>query len=58
MTQRGSALVILVIGVLLALVSLFADALGIGGEPGLGWKQSAGLAIGVVLVAISLWRWH
>jgi hypothetical protein len=56
MTQRKSALVILVVGVLLALVSLLADALGIGGEPGFGYKQGAGLLVGVVLVAIGLWR--
>jgi hypothetical protein len=56
MTQRGSALVILVVGVLLALVSLFADALGIGGEPGFGYKQAAGLAVGVMLMALGLWR--
>ena len=56
MAQRGSALVILVVGVLLALVSLFADVLGVGGEPGFGRKQTAGLVVGVVLVAIGLWR--
>ena len=58
MTQRRSALVILVVGVLLALVSLFADALGVGGEPGFGWKQAAGLVVGLMLVAISFGRWR
>ena len=58
MTQRGPALVILVVGVLLALVSLFADVLGVGGEPGFGWKQAAGLVAGLVLIAIGLWRWR
>ena len=56
MTQRRTALVILVVGVLLALASLFADAIGIGGEPGFGWKQTAGLVVGLVLVWVSLWR--
>ena len=56
MTQRGWALVILVVGVLLALVSLFADVLGVGADPRFGWKQTAGLVIGVALVAIGLWR--
>jgi hypothetical protein len=55
MAKRGSALVILVVGVLLALVSLFADALGVGGQPGFGWKQTVGLAVGVALVALGLW---
>jgi len=58
MMPRGSALVMLLVGVLLALVSVFADALGIGGEPGFGYKQAAGLVVGLVLVAVSLWRWR
>ena len=58
MTQRGLALVVLVVGVLLALVALLADILGVGSEPGFGWKQSAGLAVGLVLAAIGLWRWR
>jgi len=55
MTRRGSALVILVVGVLLSLVSIFADTLGVGGEPGFGYKQTAGLVVGVALVALGLW---
>jgi hypothetical protein len=56
MAQRGSALVILVIGVVLALVSIFADSLGIGGKPGFGYKQTAGFVAGVALIALGLWR--
>jgi hypothetical protein len=56
MTQRSSALVILVVGVLLALVSLFADPLGIGGEPGFGYKQTAGLVVGLALAVAGCWR--
>ena len=56
MTQRASALVILVVGVLLALVPLFADVLGVGADPGFGWKQAAGLVVGVALVVAGLWR--
>lgn len=56
MTQRQSALLMLVIGILLALVSLFADALGVGGQPGFGWKQTGGLILGLALVGLGLWR--
>jgi hypothetical protein len=56
MTRRRSALIMVVIGVVLALVSLLADAIGVGGDPGFGYKQAAGLLVGVVLVAIGLWR--
>lgn len=56
MMPRGSALVMVVVGVLLALVSIFADPLGVGGDPGFGYKQGAGLVIGVVLVVIGFRR--
>jgi hypothetical protein len=42
--------------VLLALVSIFADALGVGGEPGFGYKQGAGLVVGVALAVIGFRR--
>ena len=56
MAQRGSALVVLIVGVVVALVSLLADRFGIGGTPGFGWKQTIGLVIGLALVALGLWR--
>ena len=56
MQQRGWALIVLVLGVLLALVSLFADPLGVGGEPGFGWKQTSGLVAGVALAVFGWWR--
>jgi uncharacterized membrane protein len=56
MAQRGWPLLVLVLGILLALVSLFADPLGLGAQPGFGWKQTLGLAVGVVLAALGLWR--
>ena len=56
MMPRGSALVMVVVGVLLALVSVFADALGVGGEPGFGYKQAAGLVVGVALAVVGFRR--
>jgi uncharacterized membrane protein len=56
MAQRGWPLLILVLGILLALVSLFADPLGLGAKPGFGWKQTLGLAVGVVLAGLGMWR--
>lgn len=56
MAPRHVAQILLVVGILLVLVSLFADALGVGGQPGFGWKQTVGLVIGVALVALGLWR--
>ena len=56
MPRRRWPLVVLVLGIALALVSLFADAIGVVGEPGFGWKQTLGLVVGVGLVALALWR--
>ena len=53
---RAGSWVILVLGILLALVSVFADPLGVGGEPGFGWKQQTGLAVGLALTALAAWQ--
>ncbi len=45
------AFVILVVGILLALVSLLADTLGIG-SAGMGSQQTAGVAVGVIVAII------
>jgi hypothetical protein len=42
------------LGVLLVVVSVFADALGLGREPGFGWKQSLGLVVGLVIVVVGV----
>ena len=46
----------LVVGILLALVSIFADQIGLGATPGFGWKQTLGLVVGVVLAVLAVWR--
>ena len=56
MVHRDWPLLALVLGLLLALVSLFADPLGVGGTPGFGWKQTLGLVVGVALAALGVWR--
>jgi hypothetical protein len=46
--------VLLVVGVLVCLFSLTADAIGIGEGTAIGWKQIAGAVIGVVCAAIGM----
>ena len=46
---------VLGLGVLVALVSVLADAVGIGGQPGFGYKQGAGVLVGIALIFAGLW---
>jgi hypothetical protein len=50
MSKRTLAVVLIVLGAVLALVSLAADVLGIGNGSGFGWKQILGSVVGVLLV--------
>jgi hypothetical protein len=56
MSKRKVAVVLLVIGVLVFLVSATADALGIGGYPGIGTKQVAGMVVGAALAVVAALR--
>jgi hypothetical protein len=47
--------IVLGLGVLVALVSVLADVLGIGGEPGFGYKQGAGVLVGLALIIVGAW---
>ena len=49
MDQRQIGMVILGIGVVAILLSLLADAIGIGGADTFGWKQATLLGVGIVL---------
>jgi hypothetical protein len=40
--------------VLLFLVSLSADAIGVGEGTGIGWKQIVGAVVGVVIAAVGM----
>ncbi|MGH7332311.1 MAG: hypothetical protein ACREKS_06075 [Candidatus Rokuibacteriota bacterium] len=44
------ARVVIGVGVLLALISLFAGPLGLGRQPGFGWMQGLGVIIGAVVI--------
>ena len=42
-------------GVLLVLMSAFADPLGLGRHPGFGWLQGLGVIIGALVIAVGLY---
>ena len=55
MSNRTRGLVLLAAGVLLALIALGADVLGLGGHPGIGWKQIVGVVLGAGIAAVGFW---
>jgi hypothetical protein len=41
---------LIVLGLVIIVLSAFADALGFGQQPGFGWRQALGMAIGIAFV--------
>jgi hypothetical protein len=54
MMRKVLPMILLVLGVLIVFISLGADRLGIGGAPGVGWKQISGAVLGVILAATGM----
>lgn len=52
MISETSGLAGLAIGAVAVLLAVLADTLGIGGEPGFGWKQGILLGAGVLLAGL------
>jgi hypothetical protein len=46
---------LIVLGVILLIGSLGADALGLGGAPGIGFKQIGGALLGVIVAGAGVW---
>jgi hypothetical protein len=57
MSKKSIGLVLIALGVVIVVVSLAADAIGIGNqvELGIGWKQQLGTAFGVVVALVGVW---
>jgi uncharacterized RDD family membrane protein YckC len=55
MSKRTMAYLIIVLGVVVLVISLAADAIGIRGSPGIGWKQLTGAAVGLILMICGVW---
>ena len=56
MNQRTLGIILLIMGLVLAALSLTADLIGLGKGSGFGYKQIAGLVVGVggILVGVIL----
>lgn len=55
MSKKTIGYLLILVGVILAFVSLGADVLGIGNQSGFGWQQLLGTAIGVIVVLVGVW---
>lgn len=54
--SKGTAIALMIIGILVIVISLAADPLGLGAQPAtIGWKQWLGAAAGIVLVGLGWW---
>jgi len=52
MNKKTMGIVLLAGGVILLIGSLAADAIGIGGAPGFGYKQIVGAVVGVIAAVV------
>jgi hypothetical protein len=55
MSKRTMGIGLIVVGVIVLIVSLAADSLGIGGAPGIGFKQIGGAVVGVIVAIVGGW---
>ena len=53
MGNRPLGVILVIVGIALAALSLLADVIGIGGQPGIiGWKQVLGTVAGIVFAVV------
>ena len=55
MSKRTIGMGLIALGVIVLIASLAADSLGLGGVPGIGWKQLTGAAVGVIVAIAGGW---
>ena len=46
---------LMIVGILIVLISAFADPLDLGKSPGFGWLQGLGVIIGAVVIGAGLY---
>lgn len=54
MSKKTISLVAIIVGAILALISLIADYIGVGSYPGINYAQLGGIAAGLLIVLIGL----
>lgn len=53
-TGKVASMLVLVIGIGLLVVSLLADVIGVGDDPGFGYQQTLGTISGLVISGVGL----
>jgi hypothetical protein len=56
--KKGLGSLLIGVGIVFLLVSVFADPLGIGGYPGFGTRQVIGTILGIVLGVIGIFLYR
>jgi hypothetical protein len=54
MTAKGRSVGLVIVGVVLALLSVLADSIGVGAHPDFGWKQIVGMVVGIVMAGVGV----
>jgi hypothetical protein len=56
MSRKSLGVILIVLGILVGVVSLAADAIGLGSNQGVtGWKQMLGAAAGLLAIVAGVW---
>jgi hypothetical protein len=55
MSNKTIGYALIILGVVVLVISLAADALGIGNVTGIGWKQILGAVVGAVIALGGVW---
>ena len=55
LTNKTAPILVLVIGIGLLVLSLLADVIGLGANPGFGPRQTMGTIVGVIITAAGLY---
>ena len=55
MNKKTIGLIMIVAGLALAALSLGADLIGVGSNPGMHWKQWAGTLVGLAAAVVGWW---
>ncbi len=56
MSKKTIGIVLAALGAVLAAISLAADVIGIGRDPGIHGAQLLGIAIGVIVAVVGVWQ--